>query len=102
MSGPRTDRAPKPIQAGDLVILIRSACKNEGAIGTAIRFVGSDPVAYGCTWNAGDGPSWMVSWDRPRPSLLGGVYAESPAPESWLRRIPPASELEIESERLTA
>lgn len=79
----------KPISAGDLVVVVRSMCGNEGKIGTAEKFAG-----YPATYDESSGPRWWVRFDRPAVDTWGEFNNPAAFPEAWLKRIPPIEELD--------
>ncbi len=86
----------RPIQVGDLVVLVRGhGCILERHVGRVFTVLGLvAPVGGGwhCTWCHKDsaGPNEIAARINEKP---GGI------PLSWLKRIPPLSELEGEQSK---
>ena len=81
----------RPIQVGDLVVLVKSSCGNEGRIGTAGELC---QASCDGTYTIRHGIRRWVSFDRPIIDTWETYTNPAPCPEAWLKRIPPISELE--------
>ena len=80
----------EPIKVGDLVMVKRSEAGHEGKIGVAEDSAPADIDNF----DPLTGPRRWVRFPAPLKSRLGIYYNPMPFPESWLKRIPPLSELE--------
>lgn len=86
------------IKAGDLVIVIRSYCGNEGKIGIAEGPAAPDVEHF----NPAHGPRVWVRLARPVQSVWGIEYNPAPFPLSCLRRIDGTPETVKTDEEITA
>ena len=87
----------EPIKVGDLVMLVRECCPVDSAIGKIFSVAELRNHSYWChycRWSAG-----QLSGAR-----VNGQDSHCSYPLSWLKRIPPLSELEGENrdEEITA
>ena len=82
----------RPIQVGDLVVILNACCNDARSHIGGIHLVSE--VSAGGGWNArccgykGGGPDARLAYKENLSPLLGWFQ------QSWLKRIPPLSELE--------
>ncbi len=76
------------VKKGDLAIVIKSACGNEGQIIEVMKFLGTNPIFQKRQWfKGGYGLTWLIKFQNPVRNTRGVLYIECPCPDAWLRPV---------------
>ncbi len=83
----------EPIKVGDLVMFVKACCDRfrDGVTVFRVVSINARPLGAHCSWCGRDLPKEARASDEP--------VSDSGAPLSWLKRIPPLSELESEKQK---
>lgn len=70
-----------------LAFIVKSEAGNEGAIVEILEFAGESPFYDGYYWGVGEGPCWLVKFQRPTRNCHGEKSRIGPVPDAWLKPI---------------